>query len=92
MDIRFLYLSLYKDRGTEDVIMIYSAYLKGTKRTFATTSMAVLAEVTGLGYDKIAYHLSRHHKEFYQDDNVVIIKSDTLYKSRSGIANWFKSL
>ena len=61
---------------------IFTAYLLGESRSIVTTNMVSLAEFIGWGYERLVYHFSRQGKDFYMDNNVIIIKSEDLIRGR----------
>lgn len=61
-------------------IMVYSAYLRDSKRSFATTNLVRLASDSGLNYHRLVYHFVRKGKFFYQTDDIIIIRSNELIR------------
>ena len=60
--------------------MVYSAYLRDSKRSFATTNLVRLALESGLNYHTLLYHFVRMGKFFHQTDDITIIRSEELFR------------
>jgi len=54
---------------------IYCIYNRKTGNTISTNNKRTISEWSGIGYEKLVYHFTRCRRDFYKDDNLIIIRS-----------------